>query len=50
MVANVWLVDVPLHRFLVAASLVMALCTLDCTLFEVVMFSNGMWVSAPDLL
>ena len=37
-------------RFLVAASLVMVLCTLSGTLVEVVMFSISMWDSVPDLL
>ena len=37
-------------RFLVAASLVMVLCTLDSILGEVVTFSISIWVSVPDLL
>ena len=37
-------------RFLVAASLVMVLCTLSGMLVEVVTFSIGMWVSVPDPL
>ena len=37
-------------RFLVAASLVTLLCTLDGTLVEMVTITIGMWVSVPDLL
>ena len=37
-------------RFLVAASLVMVVCTLGHMLAEVVTFSISMWVSVPDLL
>ena len=36
-------------RFLVAASLVMVLCTLGSMLVEVVMFTISMWVGVPDL-
>ena len=37
-------------RFLVAALLVMVLCTLGATLIEMVTFSISTWVSVPDLL